>query len=133
MGVGAREYREADALTIIFGDSFLRQREARAVAADYPEILFVFGSPAAAPRSPTSPCSTIRIHEEQAPTRVYFGIGRPDQAATSSAWSQWLPRAEVNRITNADLRARAGQRGREVKVTFINSWPDPAPPEAALA
>ena len=52
-----REVAENEQPDIIFGDAFGNEEAVRAVAADYPDIAFVFGS-GGGPAEPNSPSST---------------------------------------------------------------------------
>ena len=116
---------------IIFGDSFGNEEAVRAVAADYPDIPFVFGS-GGGPAEPNFSVFDNWIHEP-----AYLagwlagGLTKSDIIGVVAGY----PVPEVNRITNAFIAgAQAKNPEVEVKVTFINSWFDPATAkEAALA
>lgn len=131
MELALREIAEADQPDIIFGDSFGNEESVRAVAADYPDIPFVFGS-GGGPAEPNFSVFDNWIHEP-----AYLAgwlAGGLTKSGTIGVVAGY-PVPEVNRITNAFIDgARAKNPEVDVKVTFINSWFDPATAkEAALA
>jgi basic membrane lipoprotein Med (substrate-binding protein (PBP1-ABC) superfamily) len=131
MELALREIAEADQPDIIFGDSFGNEEAVRAVAADYPDIPFVFGS-GGGPAEPNFSVFDNWIHEP-----AYLAgwlAGGLTKSGTLGVVAGY-PVPEVNRITNAFIDgARAKNPDVDVKVTFINSWFDPATAkEAALA
>lgn len=126
-----REVAETEHPDIIFGDSFGNEEAVRKVAADYPEIPFVFGS-GGGPAEPNFSVFDNWIHEP-----AYLAgmlAGGLTQTGTVGVVAGY-PVPEVDRITNAFIAgAQAQNPDVEVKVTFINSWFDPATAkEAALA
>ena len=122
---------EADQPDIIFGDSFGNEEAVRAVAADYPDIPFVFGS-GGGPAEPNFSVFDNWIHE---PAYLAGWLAGGLTKSNTIGVVAGYPVPEVNRITNAFIEgAQAKNPEVEVKVTFINSWFDPATAkEAALA
>src|SRR5687767_7341872 len=117
-----RETAEADAPDIIFGDAFGNEEAVRAVAADYPDIAFVFGS-GGGPAEPNFSVFDNWIHEP-----AYLAGMLAGGLTTTNVVGVFAgyPVPEVNRITNAfSSGAQAQNPDVEVKVTFINSWFDP--------
>ena len=103
----------------------------RRVAADFPEIAFVFGS-GGGPAEPNMAVFDNWIHEPAYLCGMLAGgMTKTNVIGVVGA----MPVPEVNRIVNA---FKAGVKevnpDAEVMVTFINSWFDPAAAkEAALA
>lgn len=116
---------------VIFGDAFGNEPAVRKVAKDFPKIAFVFGSG----------------EKEQAPNLAVFDNWIHDPAylagmlAASLTKSDVLgvvggyPVPEVNRIVNGFIAGAQSVNDKvTVKVSFINSWFDPAKAkQAALA
>jgi basic membrane protein A len=126
-----REVAERDQPDIIFGDAFGNEEAVRAVAADYPEIAFVFGS-GGGPAEPNFSVFDNWIHEPAYLSGMLAGgLTKSDVIGIVGGF----PVPEVNRITNAFIDgAQEVNPDVEAKVTFINSWFDPAAAkEAALA
>jgi len=126
-----RETAEADAPDIIFGDAFGNEEAARAVAADYPDIAFVFGS-GGGPAEPNFSVFDNWIHEPAYLAGMLAGgVTQTNVLGVVGGY----PVPEVNRIVNAFIAgAQSTNENVEVKVTFLNSWFDPAAAkEAALA
>ena len=126
-----RETAEQDAPDIIFGDAFGNEEAARAVAADYPEIAFVFGS-GGGPAEPNFSVFDNWIHEPAYLAGMIAG-GVTESNVLGVVGGYPVP--EVNRIVNAFIAgAQETNEDVDVKVTFLNSWFDPAAAkEAALA
>ena len=126
-----RETAEQDAPDIIFGDAFGNEEAARAVAADYPDIAFVFGS-GGGPAEPNFSVFDNWIHEPAYLAGMIAG-GVTESNVIGVVGGYPVP--EVNRIVNAFIDgAQETNPDVEVKVTFLNSWFDPAAAkEAALA
>lgn len=126
-----RETAEADAPDIIFGDAFGNEEAVRAVAADYPDIAFVFGS-GGGPAEPNFSVFDNWIHEPAYLAGMLAG-GVTESNVLGVVGGMPVP--EVNRIVNAFIAgAQSTNENVEVKVTFLNSWFDPAAAkEAALA
>jgi len=116
---------------VIFGDAFGNEEAVRRVAADYPEIAFVFGS-GGGPADPNLSVFDNWIHEPAYLAGMLAG-GLTESNVLGVVGGYPVP--EVNRITNAFIAgAQETNPEVEVKVTFINSWFDPAAAkEAALA
>ncbi|MBA3851130.1 MAG: BMP family protein [Chloroflexi bacterium] len=116
---------------VIFGDAFGNEEAARRVAADYPEVAFVFGS-GGGPAEPNFSVFDNWIHEPAYLAGMLAG-GLTESNVLGVVGG--FPVPEVNRITNAFIAgAQETNPEVEVKVTFINSWFDPAAAkEAALA
>ncbi len=126
-----RETAEADQPDIIFGDAFGNEEAVRAVAIDYPDIAFVFGS-GGGPAEPNFSVFDNWIHEPAYLAGMLAGgVTESDVVGVVGGY----PVPEVNRIVNAFIAgAQETNPEVEVKVTFLNSWFDPAAAkEAALA
>lgn len=116
---------------IIFGDAFGNEAAVRKVAEDFPDIAFVFGSG----------------EPEQAPNLSVFDNWIHDPAYLAGMLAGGMTRSnvlgvvggypvpEVNRIVNAFVAGAQEVNPKvTVKVSFINSWFDPAKAkQAALA
>jgi basic membrane protein A len=126
-----REVSELQAPDIIFGDAFGNEEAVRTVAADYPDIAFVFGS-GGGPANPNFSVFDNWIHEPAYLAGMLAG-GLTETGVVGVVGG--VPVPEVNRITNAFISgAQAVNPEVEAKVSFINSWFDPAAAmEAALA
>ena len=126
-----RETAEQDQPDIIFGDAFGNEEAARAVAADYPDIAFVFGS-GGGPAEPNFSVFDNWIHEPAYLAGMIAG-GVTESNVLGVVGGYPVP--EVNRITNAFIAgAKEVNEDVDVRVTFLNSWFDPAAAkEAALA
>jgi basic membrane lipoprotein Med (substrate-binding protein (PBP1-ABC) superfamily) len=126
-----QEIAEIDQPDIIFGDSFGNEDAVRRVAAQYPDIPFVFGS-GGGPAEPNFSVFDNWIHE---PAYLAGWLAGGLTKSNVLGVVGGYPVPEVNRITNAFIAgAQAKNPAVEVKVTFINSWFDPATAkEAALA
>ena len=125
-----REYAEGG-YQLIMGDSFGAERIARRVAADYPDVAFVFGS-GIGPAEPNFAVFDNWIHEP-----AYLAgliAGRMTESNVIGVVAA-MPIPEVNRITNAFLAgAREVNPDVKAKVSFIGSFFDPPKAkEAALA
>jgi basic membrane protein A len=125
------EIAERDKPAVIFGDAFGNEEAVRRVAAKYPDIAFVFGS-GGGPADPNLSVFDNWIHEPAYLAGMLAGgLTKTDTLGVVGGH----PVPEVNRITNAFIAgAQAQNPDVEVKVTFLNSWFDPAAAkEAALA
>jgi len=125
------EVAQQDAPDIIFGDAFGNEDAVRRVAGQYPDIAFVFGS-GGGPADPNFAVFDNWIHE---PAYLAGMLAGGSTTTNVVGVVGGFPVPEVNRITNAFVAgAQSVNEGVEVKVTFINSWFDPAAAkEAALA
>jgi basic membrane lipoprotein Med (substrate-binding protein (PBP1-ABC) superfamily) len=131
MELTLREVAELDQPDIIFGDAFGNEEAVRSVAADYPDIAFVFGS-GVGPADPNLSVFDNWIHEPAYLAGMLAG-GLTKTGIVGVVGG--IPVPEVNRITNAFIAgAQATNPEVEAKVSFINSWFDPGTAkEAALA
>jgi basic membrane protein A and related proteins len=126
-----REVAEKNKPDVIFGDAFGNEEAVRRVAADYPEIAFVFGS-GGGPVEPNFSVFDNWIHEPAYLSGMLAGgLSKSNVIGVVGG----LPVPEVNRIVNAFIAgAKEANPEVDVKTTFINSWFDPAAAkEAALA
>jgi basic membrane protein A and related proteins len=126
-----RETAEDSQPAIIFGDAFGNEEAVRRVAADYPEIAFVFGS-GLGPSEPNLSVFDNWIHEPAYLSGLI--AGSVSKSGTIGVVGGY-PVPEVNRIVNAFIvGAKETNPDVKVQVTFLNSWFDPAAAkEAALA
>jgi basic membrane lipoprotein Med (substrate-binding protein (PBP1-ABC) superfamily) len=126
-----REVAEDQQPDIIFGDAFGNEEAVRRVAADFPEIAFVFGS-GGGPAEPNFSVFDNWIHEPAYLSGMLAG-GLTESNVIGVVGGYPVP--EVNRIVNAFIAgAESVNPEVDVKTTFINSWFDPAAAkEAALA
>jgi basic membrane lipoprotein Med (substrate-binding protein (PBP1-ABC) superfamily) len=125
------EVAELNAPDIIFGDAFGNEEAVRRVAAHYPDIAFVFGS-GGGPADPNFSVFDNWIHEPAYLAGMLAG-GLTESNIIGVVGG--IPVPEVNRISNAFIQgAQSVNPDVEAKVSFINSWFDPASAkEAALA
>lgn len=131
MEVVLREVADEKAPDIIFGDAFGNEEAVRKVAADYPEIAFVFGSGGGA-SDPNLSVFDNWIHEPAYLSGLLAGsLSKTGKVGVVGGY----PVPEVNRIVNAFSQGvKEVNPKAEVLVTFLNSWFDPAAAkEAALA
>ena len=117
------EVAELEAPDVIFGDAFGNEEAVRRVAADYPDIAFVFGS-GGGPANPNFSVFDNWIHEPAYLAGMLAG-GLTESGVIGIVGG--VPVPEVNRISNAFIAgAQATNPEVETKVSFINSWFDPA-------
>ena len=126
-----RNIAQTEHPAVIFGDAFGNEDAVRTVAKDFPDIAFVFGSG----------------EKEQAPNMAVFDNWIHDPAYLAGMLAGGVtksnvlgvvggyPVPEVNRIVNGFIAgAQSVNHQVTVKVSFINSWFDPAKAkQAALA
>jgi basic membrane lipoprotein Med (substrate-binding protein (PBP1-ABC) superfamily) len=126
-----RELATQEQPDIIFGDAFGNEEAVRRVAADYPDIAFVFGS-GGGPAEPNLSVFDNWIHEPA--YLAGLAAGHLTKSHVLGVVGGY-PVPEVNRLINAFVQgAQEADKSNQVKVTFINSWFDPAAAkEAALA
>ncbi len=126
-----RDVAEEQAPSVIFGDAFGNEEAVRRVAADYPDIAFVFGS-GLSPSEPNVSVFDNWIHEPAYLSGLIAGT-LSESGVIGVVGGNPVP--EVNRIVNAfKVGATEVNPEARVLVTFINSWFDPsAAKEAALA
>jgi len=123
MELTLRDVAELDQPDIIFGDGFGNEEAVRSVAADYPDIAFVFGS-GGGPAGENFSVFDNWIHEPAYLAGMLAG-GLTESGVIGVV--SGFPVPEVNRITNAFIAgAQAVNPEVEAKVSFINSWFDPA-------
>lgn len=126
-----REVCDQQKPDVIFGDAFGNEEAARRVAAEYPDIAFVFGS-GLGPADPNFAVFDNWIHEPAyLAGMLASGLSKSSTVGVVGGY----PVPEVNRLVNAFI-AGAKEVNPDVKVlvSFINSWFDPAAAkEAALA
>lgn len=116
---------------VIFGDAFGNEEAVRRVAAQFPEIAFVFGS-GFGPSEPNLSVFDNWIHE---PAYLSGMIAGAMTKSNKIGVVGGVPVPEVNRLVNAFIAgAKKTNPEAQVLVSFINSWFDPAAAkEAALA
>jgi basic membrane protein A len=116
---------------IIFGDAFGNEEAVRRVAAQFPNIAFVFGS-GLGPSNPNLSVFDNWIHEPAYLCGMLAG-GLTKTGTIGVVGGYPVP--EVNRLVNAFIAGAKKQNpNAKILVTFINSWFDPAAAkEAALA
>jgi basic membrane lipoprotein Med (substrate-binding protein (PBP1-ABC) superfamily) len=126
-----REVAAQEKPDIIFGDAFGNEEAVRRVAADYPDIAFAFGS-GGGPAEPNLSVFDNWIHEPA--YLAGLAAGKLSKTHVLGVVGGY-PVPEVNRLINAFIQgAQEADEKSQVKVTFINSWFDPAAAkEAALA
>jgi basic membrane protein A and related proteins len=126
-----RETAAQEQPDIIFGDAFGNEEAVRRVAADFPDIAFVFGS-GGGPAEPNFSVFDNWIHE---PAYLAGLVAGKMTKSNVLGVVGGYPVPEVNRLTNAFIQGAQEVNPKvEVKVTFLNSWFDPAAAkEAALA
>jgi basic membrane protein A and related proteins len=126
-----RQIAETKKPAAIFGDAFGNEEAVRRVAMDFPEVAFVFGS-GGGPAEPNLAVFDNWIHEPAYLCGMLAGgMTKSNLIGVVGA----MPIPEVNRIVNAfKAGAKEINPKAKVKVTFINSFFDPAAAkEAALA
>lgn len=126
-----REVAQEDKPDIIFGDAFGNEEAVRKVAADFPEIAFVFGS-GGGPAEPNFSVFDNWIHEPAYLSGLIAGkLTKSNVLGVVGGY----PVPEVNRIVNAFVQGAQETNPKvTTKITFISSWFDPAAAkEAALA
>jgi basic membrane protein A len=126
-----REVAEKQKPDIIFGDAFGNEEAVRRVAAEYPDVAFVFGS-GLGPADPNMSVFDNWIHEPAYLCGLLAGgVTESDVIGVVGG----MPVPEVNRIVNAFIQGvKEENPDATVLVAFINSWFDPAAAkEAALA
>lgn len=118
-----RDIASNEAPKVIFGDAFGNEEAARAVAADFEEIAFVFGS-GEPEQAPNFSVFDNWIHDPAYLAGMLSG-GMSESGVLGVVGGYPVP--EVNRIVNAFVAgAQEINPDVQVKVSFINSWFDPA-------
>ncbi|KHL16421.1 UNVERIFIED_CONTAM: ABC transporter substrate-binding protein [Mumia flava] len=118
-----RDIAENEQPDAIVGDAFAAEDAVRAVAADYPDIVFAFGSGG----KPQEPNFSVFDNWLQDPAylagMLAGGLTESDTIGVVGA----MPIPEVNRIVNAFIAgATETNPDATVKVSFINTFFDPA-------
>jgi basic membrane protein A and related proteins len=120
---GLRDIIETDDPDLIIGDAFAAEDAVRAVAADYPDTAFAFGSG----QAEVAPNLSVFDNWMQDPAflagMLAGGITESGTVGVVAA----MPIPEVNRIVNAFVSG-VGETNADatVNVSFINSFFDPA-------
>jgi basic membrane lipoprotein Med (substrate-binding protein (PBP1-ABC) superfamily) len=120
---GLRDIIETDHPDLIIGDAFAAEDAVRAVAADYPEVAFAFGSGGAE----VAPNFSVFDNWLQDPAYLAGMLaGGLTESGTIGVVAA-MPIPEVNRIVNAFVLG-VGETNADatIKVSFINSFFDPA-------
>lgn len=120
---GLRDIIESEDPDLIVGDAFAAEDAVRAVAADYPDTAFAFGS------GGTEVAPNFSVFDNWLQDPAYLagmlagGLTESNTIGVVAA----MPIPEVNRIVNAFVLG-AGETNPDatVKVSFINSFYDPA-------
>ncbi len=120
---GLRDICENEKPAAIVGDAFAAEEAVRAVAADYPEIVFAFGS------GEKAQAPNLSVFDNWLQDPAYLagmlsgGLTKSDVIGVVGA----MPIPEVNRIVNGFIAGvKATNPDAVVKVSFINSFFDPA-------
>ena len=126
-----RQIVEEQAPDLVIGDSFGNEEAVRAVAADYPDIPFAFGS-GGGPAEPNFSVFDNWIYQPAYLAGILAGGMTTSNVIGVVAG---IPVPEVNRLVNAFIQGAQSVNPKvETKVSYINSWFDPAAAkEAALA
>lgn len=126
-----REVANTDKPAVIVGDAFGNEEGVRAVAKDFPGVAFAFGS-GEPEMKPNLSVFDNWIHD---PAYLAGMLAGGTTKTNTLGVVGGLPVPEVNRIVNAFIAgAQSVNPAVSVKVTFINSWFDPAKAkQAALA
>ncbi len=121
----------AESPAVIFGDAFGNADAVRAVAADFPETAFVFGSDG----GPADPNLSVFDNWIQEPAYLAGMLAGGMTTSNIIGVVGAMPIPEVNRLINAYIAgAKSVNDAVDVKVSFIDSFFDPAAAkEAALA
>jgi basic membrane lipoprotein Med (substrate-binding protein (PBP1-ABC) superfamily) len=126
-----RDVAEKEKPTLIIGDGFGNEEAIRAVAADYTNIAFAFGSELG-PSEPNLAVFDNWIHEPAYLCGLIAGkLTKSNVIGVVAA----IPIPEVNRLINAfEQGAKEVNPDIQIRVTYINSFFDPATAkEAAIA
>ena len=113
---------------IIFGDAFGNEAAVRKVAKDFPDIAFVFGSG----EPETAPNVAVFDNWIHDPAYLAGMLAGGTTKSNILGVVGGFPVPEVNRIVNAFIAGAQSVNDKvTVKVSFINSWFDPAKAKAA--
>jgi basic membrane protein A and related proteins len=126
-----RDIAQNDKPIMIVGDSYGNEDVARAVAKDFPKIAFVMGSGEA----PVEPNYAVFDNWLQDPAYLAGMLAGGMTKSNTIGVVGGIPVPEINRIINAFVKgAQSTNPAVNVKVTFINTFFDPAKAkQAALA
>jgi basic membrane lipoprotein Med (substrate-binding protein (PBP1-ABC) superfamily) len=126
-----REYAESG-VKLIIGEVFGVEQEAREVAADYPEVVFLLGSSF----PPDEALPNVAVFDNYIQDAAYLsGIVAASMSKGTIGMVGGFPIPEVNRLMNAFMAgAREVNPEMTFQVSFIGSWFDPPKAkETALA
>ena len=120
---GLRDIAANEKPDAIVGDAFAAEEAVRKVAADYPDIVFAFGSG----EKPVEPNMSVFDNWIQDPAYLAgMASGAMTESNTIGVVAA-MPIPEVNRIVNGYIAGvKATNPDATVKVSFINSFFDPA-------
>jgi basic membrane protein A len=126
-----RDIAQNDKPVMIVGDSYGNEDVARSVAKDFPKIAFVMGSGEA----PVEPNYAVFDNWLQDPAYLAGMLAGGLTKTNTIGVVGGIPVPEINRIVNAFVKgAQSTNPEVNVKVTFINTFFDPAKAkQAALA
>lgn len=120
---GLRDIIESEDPDLIVGDAFAAEEAVRAVAADYPDTAFAFGSGG----GEVPPNFSVFDNWLQDPGYLAGMLAGGLTETNTIGVVAAMPIPEVNRIVNAFVMGVAETNpDAEVKVSFINSFFDPA-------
>jgi basic membrane lipoprotein Med (substrate-binding protein (PBP1-ABC) superfamily) len=120
---GLRDIIETDDPDLIIGDAFAAEDAVRAVAADYPDTAFAFGSG----QSEVAPNFSVFDNWMQDPAYLAGMLAGGITESGTIGVVAAMPIPEVNRIVNAFVMGVAESNAdATVNVSFINSFFDPA-------
>lgn len=126
-----RDIAQNDKPVMIVGDSYGNEEVARAVAKDFPKIAFLMGSGEA----PVEPNYAVFDNWLQDPAYLAGMMAGAMTKSNTVGVVGGIPVPEINRIINAFVKGAQSTNPKvNVKVTFINTFFDPAKAkQAALA
>jgi basic membrane lipoprotein Med (substrate-binding protein (PBP1-ABC) superfamily) len=126
-----RDIAQNDKPLMIVGDSYGNEDVARAVAKDFPKIAFLMGSGEA----PVEPNYAVFDNWLQDPAYLAGMMAGAMTKSNTIGVVGGIPVPEINRIINAFVKGAQSTNPKvNVKVTFINTFFDPAKAkQAALA
>jgi basic membrane protein A len=120
---GLRDIIETDDPDLIIGDAFAAEDAVRAVAADYPDTAFAFGSG----QAEVAPNLSVFDNWMQDPAYLAGMLAGGITESGTIGVVAAMPIPEVNRIVNAFVSGVAETNAdATVNVSFINSFFDPA-------
>ena len=128
---GLRDIATNEQPDAIMGDAFAAEEAVRKVAADFPDIPFAFGSG----EPPVEPNMSVFDNWLQDPAYLAGMLAGGMTKSNTIGVVGGIPVPEINRIINAFVQgAQSTNPQVNVKVTFINTFFDPAKAkQAALA